>query len=150
MTAATPGHALGAAAVVIDRAGRVLLVHHTYGPLNWELPGGGAEPGESAAAAVAREVLEETGLRVEIESLAGVYWEPSWGFGAGMHHFVFRCQRMDDAAPRADAKEVSECAFWPVDALPRPISDFTVRRIEDALAGGLATVVSVGERRWLE
>src|SRR5688500_810850 len=37
------GKKLGAAAVILDTLGRVLLVKHTYGPLNWELPGGGAE-----------------------------------------------------------------------------------------------------------
>jgi len=31
------GRKLGAAAVILDTQGRVLLVKHTYGPLNWEL-----------------------------------------------------------------------------------------------------------------
>jgi 8-oxo-dGTP pyrophosphatase MutT (NUDIX family) len=38
--------ALGAACANFDGEGRVLLVHHTYGRLNWELPSGAAEPGE--------------------------------------------------------------------------------------------------------
>lgn len=32
---------VGAAAFIVDGEGRVLLVKHTYGRLNWELPGGG-------------------------------------------------------------------------------------------------------------
>ncbi len=53
--------ALGAACVVFDGAGRVLLVHHTYGRRNWELPGGGSEPGEAPDETATRELLEETG-----------------------------------------------------------------------------------------
>ncbi len=30
---------VGAAAFIFDKEGRVLMVKHTYGPLNWELPG---------------------------------------------------------------------------------------------------------------
>src|SRR5215218_4775661 len=38
---------LGSAAVVLDEHGRVLLVKHSDGRLNRELPGGRAEEGES-------------------------------------------------------------------------------------------------------
>jgi 8-oxo-dGTP diphosphatase len=46
----------GSAAVILNDAGHVLLVKHTYGRLNWELPGGGAEPNESMMATAVREV----------------------------------------------------------------------------------------------
>jgi 8-oxo-dGTP diphosphatase len=57
---------VGVGAVVVDR-GRVLLVQRGREPLKgrWTLPGGLLELGESLAAGVAREVLEETGLEVE-------------------------------------------------------------------------------------
>ena len=55
--------------------GRVLLVASSYPnqphPL-WNLPGGRQQPGELLAETVVREVLEETGLRVEVERLAYV------------------------------------------------------------------------------
>ena len=42
----------------------------------WCLPGGEMDPGESAAETCAREVLEETGLEVEVARLVGVYTSP--------------------------------------------------------------------------
>ncbi|GAA3442117.1 hypothetical protein Pve01_61870 [Planomonospora venezuelensis] len=45
----------------------------------WSVPGGRVEPGESDAEAVAREVLEETGLTVAVGSLAGVVDRPGPG-----------------------------------------------------------------------
>ncbi len=55
--------------------GRVLLVASSYPnqprPL-WNLPGGRQQPGELLAETVVREVLEETGLRVEVDQLAYV------------------------------------------------------------------------------
>ncbi|HVY10685.1 MAG TPA: NUDIX hydrolase [Mycobacteriales bacterium] len=60
-----------AGAVVRDDAGRLLLVRRGRPPArgSWSIPGGKVEPGESHADAAAREVLEETGLRVEVGEL---------------------------------------------------------------------------------
>ncbi len=137
------------AATVIVRDGRVLLVRHTYAELNWEIPGGGADPGESADEAARREAREETGVTLAKLRLTGVYWEPQGAFG--WHHFVFRAGLAPGSAePRpADAGEIGECGWFTADALPRPLSDFTARRILDALSGRPAGVFVVPERRWL-
>ena len=57
----------GVGAVIVDQ-GRVLLVKRGHAPLKgeWSLPGGAVELGETLEAAVAREVLEETGLVVDV------------------------------------------------------------------------------------
>lgn len=55
-------------AVITDDAGRVVLVKRGKEPQRgrWTVPGGSVEVGESLPEAAAREVLEETGLRVRI------------------------------------------------------------------------------------
>ncbi|HWB68100.1 MAG TPA: NUDIX hydrolase [Mycobacteriales bacterium] len=65
---------LCAGAVIRDDAGRLLLVRRGHAPSagTWSLPGGRVEPGETPAAAAAREVQEETGLVVEIGRLIDV------------------------------------------------------------------------------
>ena len=60
-------------AVVLDESGRLLVVQRGHEPAagRWSIPGGRIEPGETAPAAVAREVAEETGLDVEVVGLVG-------------------------------------------------------------------------------
>ena len=63
---------LGCSAAIFDEHGRILLTRRADNG-QWCLPGGGMEPGESAAEACKREVLEETGLSVRVRRLVGVY-----------------------------------------------------------------------------
>ncbi len=66
---------LGCSAAIFDSEGRVLLTRRADND-QWCLPGGGMDAGESAEEACIREVLEETGLRVRVTRLVGVYSNP--------------------------------------------------------------------------
>ena len=55
--------------------GEILLIQRADNG-HWGLPGGHVEPGESVAQAAAREVLEETGCKIEVGRLIGVYSDP--------------------------------------------------------------------------
>ncbi len=67
---------LGAAALIWDRRGRVLLVRHApskpWFP-GWATPGGSAREGEGPEAALRREVREEVGLEVKILGVSKVF-----------------------------------------------------------------------------
>jgi 8-oxo-dGTP diphosphatase len=94
---------------VVTRDDAVLLTrisargHH---PGAWTLPGGGVDHGESPAAALAREVAEETGLEVDVGGLLGVHdvhftgVAPS-GLTEDFHgvHLVFRAE-VGEGEPR--------------------------------------------------
>lgn len=62
-------------AAVRDGGGRILLAKRVD-TLNWELPGGKVELGESAMAAVRREVAEETGVVIAVTGVSGFYTDP--------------------------------------------------------------------------
>ena len=141
--------AMGAACAIFDNAGRILLVHHTYGRLNWELPGGGSTPSEAPDQTAERELLEETGLRADLDRLTGVYFEPDHDFGP-MLHFVFRFRWHDRLAPAVSSPEIDDARYWSLDALPRPISAFTERRVLDAAAESAVRVSTVPTRQWRE
>jgi len=121
----------GAAAIITNELGEVLLVHHTYGVQNWEIPGGAGEPGESPIETAIREVREETGLKVRAVATTGWYYDP----GVDKLGAVFRCEILEGELnlPSPDGAEISECRFFPRHALPRPLSDWTFLRIRDAL-----------------
>jgi 8-oxo-dGTP diphosphatase len=66
---------LAVKAIVLDGQRRCLLIRRSPANHNfvgkWEWPGGKVDAGEDFATAVVREAREETGLEVEITSLAG-------------------------------------------------------------------------------
>lgn len=66
---------LGCSAAILDDQRRILLTRRADNG-QWCLPGGRMESGESVAEACEREVFEETGLKVRVKRLVGVYSHP--------------------------------------------------------------------------
>lgn len=105
-------------AIVFDSQGNVLLQQRADNG-QWSAPGGGMDPYEAPADAVAREVWEETGILVEPVRVLGVYG------GAKLRHthpngdqtaavfILFDC-RARDGMPTPDGIESIDTKFVPV------------------------------------
>ena len=85
--ATMPKHSVSVAGIVVREDGCVLVIRRDDNG-HWEAPGGVLELDESFEDGVRREVLEETGLVVEVERLTGVYKNLAHGIVA----LVYRCR----------------------------------------------------------
>lgn len=65
-------------AIILTKDGKIVLVKRKHEPFRgfYAIPGGFVEYGETVEAACVREAFEETGLRVKIDRLLGVYSNP--------------------------------------------------------------------------
>ncbi|MCU7824794.1 NUDIX hydrolase [Kitasatospora sp. DSM 101779] len=95
--ASTPLHSVSVAGVVVREDGRILAIRRADNG-TWEPPGGVLELSETVEDGVCREVFEETGIRVRVERLTGVYKNMTRGIVA----LVFRCR------PEGGQEQLSE------------------------------------------
>ena len=107
-----PSFMVGAMALIQDDQGRILLLEHTYRrQVPWGLPGGWLKHAESPETGLAREVMEETGLRVRVEALlAAEFW------GDTQLDLLFKCS-VESGMYRA-SDETGRHAWLAPDALP--------------------------------
>lgn len=93
---------------ITDDAERLLLIHGaTWQPGRYSVVAGFVEAGESLEAAVAREALEETGIKI---SQASYYVSQPWPFPRSLM-FAFTARAGGQQEPKADMQEVGH-AFW--------------------------------------
>jgi 8-oxo-dGTP pyrophosphatase MutT (NUDIX family) len=117
--------------VVVDEGGRALLFRvedpHDDKPPVWVTPGGGMEPGESPADTAARELLEETGVRVDPRDLLGpvAVCSGDWVFrGTPLSsvdwYFALRTETFEpstDTLTDLEREIHAACRWWPADEL---------------------------------
>jgi 8-oxo-dGTP diphosphatase len=118
---------VGVGAVIVDE-GKVLIVKRRYEPLagQWSLPGGAVEVGETLEASIAREMLEETGLEVEVGPVIEVFDRITRDEeGKVRYHFVlvdYLCWPIGGALQ--PASDVADAAFVdPADLGPYALTE---------------------------
>ncbi len=125
----------GVRALMFNAAGELLLEkQRLFG--SWALPHGCVDVGESALAALIREVREETGLNVLRAEAFGMYTDPKYSitYPNGDQVQTFTVAFLVTAwsgTLSADGDEVTELRFFPLDALPAPLYQIHVETIED-------------------
>jgi 8-oxo-dGTP diphosphatase len=116
---------LAANGYVINELGQILLIRRDD-TRTWAFPGGSLDPGELPSDGAAREVEEETGLKVLPVRLVNVDFWP--GGEGGFCLFGFRClQRGGTLTPSPESPELG---FYPPKALPRPMFREHRQRLE--------------------
>ncbi|MFC9059120.1 NUDIX hydrolase [Streptomyces sp. NPDC057074] len=137
-----PLHSVSVAGVVVRDDGRVLAIRRADNG-TWEPPGGVLELEERPEDGTVREVLEETGIRVSVERLTGVYKNMSRGVVA----LVFLCR--PEAGTERTSNE-STAVRW---LSPREVEDVMGEvyavRVLDALSATLAPHVRSHDGRHL-
>ena len=109
---------VGVAGVVLNARDEVLLAHHVYRDhIAWGLPGGAMQHGEGLEEAVYREILEETGVAVQVGPLLQVTVEDRWP-NLTCH---FLCTVSGTPQVQVNS-ELFEAGFYPLEALPGPIA----------------------------
>ncbi|MBR1365362.1 NUDIX domain-containing protein [Bradyrhizobium ottawaense] len=127
------GMTLGVRAVVLDAENRVFLVRHSY-VSGWYLPGGGVDHGETMEQAMRRELKEEGDIDLTGEAvLHGIFLNSHVSRRDHVAVYVVR-QFRQDRLPEAN-REIVECGFFAVTALPDGTTRGTRLRIAEVLDG---------------
>jgi 8-oxo-dGTP pyrophosphatase MutT (NUDIX family) len=121
-------------ALLVDGEHVLLAEHRTHaGPSVWVGPGGGVEGNESLHDALAREVWEETGLRIEVTHRPQLVWVQTvpieemraHGFAGVINHFFLLTVATFDpvsgvavgAAGHPDGEGILNLRWWSLTAL---------------------------------
>jgi NAD+ diphosphatase len=101
---------------------RLLLIKHANGTRNYALVAGFAEVGESIEQTVAREVMEETGLKVKNPRF---YKSQPWALSESLL-FGFYVELDGPQEPQVDMKEVVEATFFKREDIPVEPKNFAL------------------------
>ena len=105
--------------IIIEVEGGIVLIERKNPPHGWAIPGGFVDYGETVEKAAVREAREETGLRVTLTGLLGVYSDPARD---PRHHTISTVfTATATGRPSADDDATDEGVFTQ-DTLPQDIA----------------------------
>ncbi|MER7849582.1 NUDIX domain-containing protein [Kitasatospora sp. NPDC096077] len=138
----TPLHSVSVAGAVVREDGRILAIRRADNG-TWEPPGGVLELSETVEDGVRREVYEETGIKVSVERLTGVYKNVTRGIVA----LVFRCHPEGGSEQLSD--ESTAVAWLTPDEIADRMGEVYAIRLLDAIQGEAAPHVRTHDGRAL-
>lgn len=139
-TPSTPLHSVSVAGVVVRDDGRVLTIKRADNG-TWEPPGGVLELAEAPEDGVRREIYEETGVKVRVGRLTGVYKNTSRGIVA----LVFRCHA--EGGHERLSEESAAVEWLTPDEVTSRMTEVYAVRVTDALLNGAPRVRAHDGRR---
>ncbi len=110
----------------------ILLIQRNHSPFEgmWALPGGFVEYGEKTEEAMVREMTEETGLKIKIQTLFGVYSDPNRDPRGHTVTVVYLVESIGGSLHAGD--DASNVKFFKVNELPELAFDHA-KIVKDAL-----------------
>lgn len=138
--------AVGCSAAVIDASEKKVLLVRRSDSGRWAVPGGYMEPGESLTEACAREVLEETGIRVRVGQLLAVYTSPhvllDYGNDVRLQLVVLHfAAEPVGGGPKTSEESIEVRYFSHEETEQIDMSTFNRQRIQDGFNARAKTVV---------
>ena len=127
---------LNCAGALIIRDGKILCQHRTDND-RWGLIGGLLEMNETYEQAALREIREETGLEVKLDSFLGIFHNHNmvWGNGDAAHVLTaMYTASIVSGEPRID-EESYELRFFGIDELPELFAEDQVAALDAYLRG---------------
>ncbi|MEO5859630.1 MAG: NUDIX hydrolase [Pyrinomonadaceae bacterium] len=119
---------VSAAAVVVNDERKVLVLHHLLRPITgWGLPGGFIDAGEQAHQAIARELMEETGIA--ISDIRMLHLKT-----LGRHVEILFAAKANEAGEILSS-EIDQLGWYAFDDIPDRLPTEQRRTVERVLSG---------------
>jgi len=126
--------AVAVAGVLLDSAGRVLLIREAHGARQYGLPGGILQGYDSPEEALVREFEAQTAVEVGVEHVVGVRYRS--GQPQSLIVISYRCRLISGAARLTRYGDIDEVGWFETRSLPGPISSSVEPAIEAASLQG--------------
>jgi len=145
----TQPHRQCAASLILDPAGRALLVQQNYGGRRWSAPGGVVDPGETPMQTAQREALEEVGVEIRITGVVGLYLLQGGGWPDILSH-IFQAEIVQGIAHVVDPKEIAAVEWCRPTPVLLPMTHDVEAGLSDLWAGRTGVVRTIKRRGTME